>query len=71
MTDIQRELGAHEARLDHIERRLETIDSKLDRVVIATERVRGGWQVLVSVGGIAGAVGAGIVKLITYLKGGS
>lgn len=68
MTDIQRELGAHEARLDHIEQRLEKMDAKLDRVVIATERARGGWQVLVSIGGISGAIGAGLFKLFAYLK---
>lgn len=70
MTDeVQFNLGSHAARLDGIESRLGHMETKLDRVVLATERVRGGWQALIAVGTISGAIGAGLAKFIAIIKG--
>jgi len=67
---VERELGEHSARIDTIEDRLQRLEEKLDRVVAATEQAAGGWRALISVGAIAGTIGAAIGKFLSTLKGG-
>lgn len=72
MTDeVQYNLGAHGARITAIESRLERMDEKLDRVVLVTERFRGGWAALAAVGTISSGVTLAIGKIVSFLKGAS
>jgi hypothetical protein len=41
---------------------------KLDQVLLTLSEARGGWKVMMMVGGAAGSVGAGIVWLFQHLK---
>lgn len=70
MTDeVQFNLGAHSARISAIEDRLERMDAKLDRVVLVTERVRGGWAALAAAGAISSALTMVAGKIIAIIKG--
>lgn len=44
-------LGAHEARLTNIETTLAAVSEKLDRVLVVTERAKGSWKTLATIGG--------------------
>jgi phosphoribosylcarboxyaminoimidazole (NCAIR) mutase len=68
--DIQRDIGALEARADAQEERLARIETKLDQVVETLAKSKGGVQMLIAVGGIAatlaGLLGAWISKLLHF-----
>ncbi len=63
-------LGAHAAQIENIEKRVASMDEKLDKLVAVSEQMRGGYKALASAGAVGGAIGAGAVKFIAFLKGG-
>lgn len=68
MPDIQRDIGALEARANAQEERLARIETKLDQVVETLAQSKGGIRMLISVGSIAatlaGLLGAWISKVL-------
>lgn len=73
MTDVQRDLGRIEARLDagdermgRIEAKLDALAEKLDKISGHVNRARGAWGLLAA----GGAIGAVVAKGIAMLKGG-
>lgn len=74
MTDINRNIGALEARADAQEQRLERIEKKVDVLVEAIAQSKGGIRVLIAVGSVAatlaGLLGAWIAKAVGWLHGG-
>lgn len=68
--DTQRVLGAIEARQDSNDQRLDRIEAKLDRALAELQQAKGGIRMLVAVGSVGGAVGAGLMKVWGALKGG-
>lgn len=71
MTDVQRDLGNLEARQDAADARLERIEQKVDKLVEYMASSKGGWKLLVAVGGIAGSGAAAIAELLHWVHGGS
>lgn len=67
MHDLQRDIGALEARMDATEARLDRIERKIDMLVEAWHQNKGGIRVLVTVGSfaasLAGALGAALAKV--------
>lgn len=67
MTDVQRDIGALEARADAQEQRLERIEAKVDTLVEWAAKSKGGVRMLIAVGSIAatlaGLIGAFIAKV--------
>ena len=74
MTDLNRNIGALEARADAQEQRLERIEQKVDVLVEALAQSRGGLRMLIAVGSIAaalaGLIGAWIAKAVGWLHSG-
>lgn len=74
MTDINRDIGALEARADAQEQRLERIEKKVDVLVEAIAQSKGGLRMLIAVGSVAatlaGLLGAWIAKAAGWLHGG-
>ena len=65
--EIHRELGAHDARLDALEREIQAlrddnkrIFEKLDTINTTLSEAKGGWRTLMWVGGASGVLGAAI-----------
>lgn len=68
MTDVQRDIGALEARADAQEKRLARIEAKLDQVVETLAQNKGGIRMLLAVGSVAAAIGSGITKLWDHMS---
>jgi hypothetical protein len=68
--DVGREIGALEARLDSQEKRLDRIDTNVEKLLEYAARTKGGWWALATVGTVGGAAGAAIAKMLAMLKGG-
>lgn len=71
MTDVQRDIGALEARQDASDARLERIEAKVDKLVEYMAGAKGGWKLLVAVGGVAASGAAAIAELLHWFHGGS
>ena len=68
--NIAREIGALEARLDAQEKRLDKIDTNVERLLEYAARTKGGWWALATIGTLGGAVGALLAKILSIVKGG-
>lgn len=69
MTDINREIGRHDAQIEGIEDRLAKIEGKLDTLVSAVDQAKGGWRILLAVYAFATAITAAIFKAWGIVKG--
>lgn len=49
---------SHADKLEALERRCETMESKLDSIIKTLSEARGGWRALMIIGGAAGTIGA-------------
>ena len=65
-------LGSHAARLDNIEKRLSSIDTKVDVLLAAENKRQGAWKGIAMAGGFAGAAAAFLANIVKVkLLGGS
>ena len=73
---VQRDLGRMETEIVALSQRLSSLTTtldkntqKLDTINRTLSEARGGWRVLMWVGGASAAGGALVSNLLTYLKG--
>lgn len=66
-TQLHRDLGRLEARLDASEARTRDMQLKVDEMHRLLMQAQGGWKVMVMVGGASAAVGAAASKLLAFL----
>ncbi len=62
---VDRDIGRHDAQIESLQAEVVLIRKDLDEIKRLLERTKGGWQALTVVAGIAGAVGAAVMKLVT------
>jgi hypothetical protein len=60
-----------EAKISDLERRIATLESMLFDVHKAVTEAKGGWRMLLAVGGASAAIGASVAKLVAFFKGGA
>lgn len=77
MDDIQRDLGRHDAQIENLERDiseikrdLEHMMGKIDNMNLILEQAKGGWKVLMIVGGISAVLGGIVTKILAFFWGG-
>jgi archaellum component FlaC len=77
MDDIQRDLGRHDAQIENLEKDildmrkdLNRLMEKIDNMNLILEQAKGGWKVLMMVGGLSAVIGGVIVKVVAFLWGG-
>jgi len=63
-------LGTHAARIENIERKVESMDGKLDTLLASIEQVKGGYRALAAAGAVGGAIATAVIKFFASLKGG-
>lgn len=73
--DAQRKLAAHEVEIanmkktqDDMTEQLRTINTTLSRINQTLSEARGGWKMLLLVGGAGGAIGATIGHLLRTVR---
>ena len=78
MSDEQliREIATHGAEIKHIQDDLDTIAAEMKEVRLALAEInktlseaRGGWKILMMIGGAGGAVGSFITWVVAHWKG--
>jgi len=78
MSDEQliREIATHGAEIKHIQDDLDAIAAEMKEVRIALSEInktlseaRGGWKILMMIGGAGGAVGSFITWVVAHWKG--
>ncbi len=62
---VDRDIGRHDAQIEALQAEVVLIRKDLDEIKRLLERTKGGWQALTIVAGIAGAIGAAVMKLVT------
>lgn len=67
LDEIHRALGRLEGRVDGMLEDLDTISTDVKKMSKQMSEAKGGWKVLMAVGGASGAVGALIVKALPFL----
>lgn len=77
MDDIQRDLGRHDAQIENLEKDildmrkdLTKLMEKIDNMNLILEQAKGGWKVLMMVGGMSAVLGGIVTKVLAFLWGG-
>lgn len=68
MTDIQRDLGRFETRLDALEADMRELKGDVKAIRTTIDEAKGGWRMLLAVGGAAGMVGSGVTWLFQHIR---
>lgn len=67
MTNLDRDVGALEARMRSVEQEIHAMRSDVREIRDALVSVRGGWKTLTLVIGFSASMGAAIAKLLNIL----
>lgn len=77
MDDIQRDLGRHDAQIENLEKDildmrkdLTKLMEKIDNMNLILEQAKGGWKVLMMVGGLSAVLGGIATKILAFFWGG-
>lgn len=66
--DFYKSLGGLETMMEAHEKRLDTIEGKLDRLIEMSSRMKGGWGVLSVIILIAATIGAGSSRVLEAIR---
>jgi prefoldin subunit 5 len=66
---LEAEVVALKAQNARLEANQERMNEKLDLLVTAVTEAKGGWKMLLAIGGAAAATGAVVTKMILWFKG--
>lgn len=67
--EIKGAVSALQAQMTDFKARQAVTEAKIDQVLDKLSEAKGGWRVLMLLGGAAGSVGAGIGWFISHVKG--
>ena len=74
--DMVREIATHSSDIRHIQddmdkmiEQMKVMQATLTDISATLSEAKGGWRVLMLVGGVSGAVGAALVKLLYWYSG--
>jgi len=67
--DAQYKLGKHDAQIDALDKRIRSIEEKLDEALSILNQAKGGWRTLVAIGGLFSALGAFAGWVLHYFFG--
>lgn len=70
MSDLEREIGGLQARMETVEQELHAIRSDVREIRDALVRARGGWMALLLLFSAAASLGAWLAKLSAVMHGG-
>lgn len=70
MTEYLRDIGAHDEAIETLKREVSAMRRDLNDIKVLMSETKGGLRVLLAVGSVGGAIGAGIMKFFGMVKGG-
>lgn len=65
---LDREMGDMQARLRALEKNAVEMRADIKTILGVLSEAKGGWKAMLAVGGIAGAMGAGLMKVSAYVN---
>lgn len=65
--EVQRELGALEARMDTMEKEVAALRADMRAVLAILNQTKGSWRTLVAIAGISASIGAAAAKFLPML----
>lgn len=72
--ELHRDLGRHDAQIDELQRRVDGLHKDMGSVLLQLQAInktlseaRGGWRMLLAVGGFASATTAIVIKALGFL----
>jgi hypothetical protein len=66
MDDLHRTVGNFEAKIDRLERDVATLIKHQNEMLQILHQAKGGWKVMVMVGGAASAITVFFYKILSY-----
>jgi hypothetical protein len=66
--DVQRDLGRMEAQITALIWQVSALNTKVDAIDKTLSEARGGWRILLLIGGVAGTVGGVVGKFLPLLN---
>jgi len=66
---LHRDIGRHDAQIDNLQRQMEQVLEELHQIKETLSEAKGGWRMLMLVGGASATMGAGLVKALAFLGG--
>jgi len=66
--DVQRDLGRMEAQITALISQVSALNAKVDAIDKTLSEARGGWRLLLLIGGFAGTVGGLVGKFLPFLN---
>ena len=67
MDDLQRTVGNFEAKIDRLERDVSLLIANQTEMLQILHQARGGWKVMVMVGGTASGITILLTKILSYI----
>ncbi len=67
-SDVQRDLGRMEAQIETLVAQVTQLNAKVDAIDKTLSEAKGGWRMLLLVGGAAGAIGGLIGKFLPFFS---
>lgn len=67
--ELHRDIGRHDAQIDNLQRQMEQVLSELHEIKATLSEAKGGWRMLMLIGGAGAAFGAGVVKALAFFGG--
>lgn len=64
--ELSHEIGRHDAKIESLEREVHALRDDVAEIKRMLSEARGGWRMLLLVGGCSAAVGAGMTKLLSW-----
>lgn len=68
-SDIHRQLGANQQAIDTLTREVHELRTQVQTLTTLIAEARGGWTVLLSIGGVGAAIGGGVTAAVQKYLG--
>lgn len=66
MSELHHEIGRHDAKIEALEREVHALRDDVADIKRMLSEAKGGWKMLMMVGGMSAAIGAAAAKLATW-----
>lgn len=69
--ELHRDIGRHDEAIETLKAEVAAMRADLAEIKTMMAQAKGGWRTLMAVAGIAGTIGAGLMKMLATFKSGA